>query len=312
VKADDPFFNKTLERVLQSKMDSTYEAAIQAMLLSELDPAKYQLRLAECAQFLVDNQYPSGGWSYSKATTYPAFTPSAPPKGSPVSTKSKTKPPAESARVKPTLYFRVKQQRTGSGNPPDNSNSQYAILGLRACMEANVYPPRETLDLAKKWWTEQLANDGGWNYGNTNAASPSTGSMTTGGIGAYALIKHYLQEPWANDPMMLKALKWLGDHFSVTENPGGKGAAPFYYLYSLERAGVITSRTHFGVHDWYREGAVQLLAVQKADGTWDGKDTHGGAYKVPIIDTCFAILFLRRLTPPLEYVATVDPFTPKK
>jgi hypothetical protein len=41
------------------------------------------------------------------------------------------------------------------------------------------------------------------------------------------------------------------------------------------------------------EGAVQLLARQKTDGSWD---ESGGTRTT---ETCFALLFLRRATAPL-------------
>jgi len=36
----------------------------------------------------------------------------------------------------------------------DNSNSQYAALGLRACFESGVDIPEEVIVLAVKWWRE--------------------------------------------------------------------------------------------------------------------------------------------------------------
>ena len=46
--------------------------------------------------------------------------------------------------------------------------------------------------------------------------------------------------------------------------------------------------TTIGNKDWYAWGAQMLVASQGPDGTWEGE--HG-----PEIDTCFALLFLRRV-----------------
>jgi hypothetical protein len=46
-----------------------------------------------------------------------------------------------------------------------------------------------------------------------------------------------------------------------------------------------------GNHDWYLDGARELLAAQAANGSWDA--SH---FKHPTWDTCFAILFLKRAT----------------
>src|SRR4029079_2140121 len=43
-----------------------------------------------------------------------------------------------------------------------------------------------------------------------------------------------------------------------------------------------------GGKDWYAWGSAVLLKSQKADGSWQGEYSQGG------VDTCFALLFLRR------------------
>ena len=84
------------------------------------------------------------------------------------------------------------------------------------------------------------------------------------------------------------------------EHGGGKPAVWLYYfLYALERAGILYGTEVFGGHEWYPEGATWLLDNQQQDGAWDAVN---GSNKV--WDTCFAILFLRRATRPLEEVAS--------
>jgi hypothetical protein len=73
--------------------------------------------------------------------------------------------------------------------------------------------------------------------------------------------------------------------------------ANYYYMYGLERTGILFGTEKFGTRDWYAEGAQLLLKNQNAEGSWGraaqakpddkGKSTQ---------DTCFAILFLRRAT----------------
>ena len=63
---EDPFFKKLLDRTLAAPLIRTYKAALQAMVLEEIDRVTYQLRIAECCQFLVDNQCTNGQWSYGK------------------------------------------------------------------------------------------------------------------------------------------------------------------------------------------------------------------------------------------------------
>ncbi len=290
-------FDGLLREVLEVDPNWTYRTSLQAMLLSEFDPTRYQERIARCAQFLVDNQCANGQWTYGEPTAYPAWTPTL-SKAKPVATRSRSsRNAAPAGPPKPRTEIRIQRQRGGPG-AGDNSNSQYAALGIRACLEANVIPPAETLVLAKKWWEETQEGDGGWVYGK--AGRGPTGSMTAGALGSLVIYKHCLKEPWPADPKVVKGTQWLVDHFSVTENPENPKHY-FYYLYALERAGVFTQRSAFGAHDWYREGANRLLAIQDAGGSWG----QG------VVDTCFAILFLRRATMPLTSVASVDRVKPR-
>jgi len=96
----------------------------------------------------------------------------------------------------------------------------------------------------------------------------------------------------------------------VQENPnfanGPKHAAStHYFLYAMERAGILYGTETFGAHGWYAEGARWLLETQRPDGAWLTTGTKGPQVTW---DTCFAILFLRRATRPLIDVASEDRF----
>jgi hypothetical protein len=89
-------------------------------------------------------------------------------------------------------------------------------------------------------------------------------------------------------------LAWLQHHFAVDRNPTSAGGAAgywLYYLYALERVGALTGRKWIGRHDWYREGAEELLRRQRPDGSWES-----GGYDDELVNTCFALLFLKRAT----------------
>src|SRR5688572_23171161 len=64
----DERFQKLLGRVLAEEPAHVYRVALQAMALEELDRVRYQERIAQCAQFLVDNQCLNGQWSYGEPT----------------------------------------------------------------------------------------------------------------------------------------------------------------------------------------------------------------------------------------------------
>jgi hypothetical protein len=70
--------------------------------------------------------------------------------------------------------------------------------------------------------------------------------------------------------------------------PNGGNNRLFYFLWSLERVAVAYGLDTIGNKDWYAWGSDAALLTQRADGSWAGAHEAGG------VDTCFALLFLRR------------------
>ena len=325
VPTRDQVFQTLLQRILADKLQRTYKVALQAMILEEVDRVAYQPRIWQCAQFLIDNQCATGQWSYGEES--PAVqnipTPGKPDVASaPVTGARDFSTPAAGKKVKPKVVRRIAVQKTKAGPAGgDNSNSQYAALGLRACSEAGIKFPRETLALTRKWWLDcqhagdkdkkvatgkMAADPRGWCY-DAKDSHPAYGSMTAGAVASVAILDYLLDIDWKKDPAVASGLAWLTQHYSVTENvgppqerPAGTAEFYYYYLYALERAGILAGTETLGGHKWYLEGAKILVEAQSADGSW----VHGGDWNKPSWNTCFAILFLKRATRPL--VASVD------
>ena len=208
----------------------------------------------------------------------------------------------------------------------DHSNTQVALLALRAaracgaevttsawrraaehllsCQEP-AGPPCIRRDATWRPGDETRSVAGrdrarGWGYQDGH---PATGSMTAGGISSLVLCRSELVDTpgWdgkadaALEQAIWDGVAWIGTHFDVTANPGPKDAAPpiagkqFYWLYGLERAGVLSGLPWMGTHDWYREGAAWLLEHQSPAGNW---------IQGALVEDCFALLFLGRATPP--------------
>ena len=85
----------------------------------------------------------------------------------------------------------------------------------------------------------------------------------------------------------------MASKFRVRSNPGqGHAGSQLYYLYGMERAGRLAGRRFFGAHDWYREGAEELLRKQnRLSGAWRG---GGHAEKIEAVATALALLFLSK------------------
>ena len=65
------------------------------------------------------------------------------------------------------------------------------------------------------------------------------------------------------------------------------GGKTYYFLWSLERVAVALDLDTLGGKDWYAWGSEILVANQAADGSWHGE-------YAATVDTCFALLFLKR------------------
>ena len=268
---NDPACRKLLKTLLTKNLVSTYTASLQAMALAELDPVKYRARIAQCAQFLVDNQCANGQWSYGTPTDLPAVS----------------APPRKGVRI------RIRQLRTGPAKG-DNSNTQFAAAGLRACAESGIVLDRELLVRAHRWWQEGQNADGGWGYEDTGTYTFSTGSQTAGALAALAVYARLLGENVRAHPSYERGIRWLRDHFEVTQNPEGRGDSHFYYLWALERTCTIAGFSPSGDRDGYARASAYLLSVQRTDGTWQGDVFSGGR----IGGTSFAMLVLGRATKP--------------
>ena len=194
----------------------------------------------------------------------------------------------------------------------DQSNTQFAILGLREAVEAGASVSRQTWELARDYWERNQNNDGGWGYmvgglGNLAGKPPSRGSMTVAGISSLSICQQMLKsdagvaadgtppccDDVATDKAIENGINWLARAFSVHQNPGiGGNQSLLYYIYGVERAGRLSGQRFFGDHDWYREGTAMLLAIQNpVDGHWTGTGTHETH---PVYSTSLALLFVSK------------------
>ncbi len=187
-------------------------------------------------------------------------------------------------------------------HPGDNSNTQYALLGLNAATEAGVSVKPDVWALSRIYFEESQNRDGGWGY--TPRHKQSTASMTCAGISSLIIAGsrryqglEYLEGDVIHDcgkggfnTNLLRGTDWLGNHFDVRQNLGHGQGYKNYYLYALERAGRLTGLRFFGRNDWYRLGAEEFVRTQnKLSGFW-----RGTAQENDLVATSFALLFLAK------------------
>ncbi|HTU24785.1 MAG TPA: DUF4159 domain-containing protein [Pirellulales bacterium] len=191
--------------------------------------------------------------------------------------------------------------KPGAPNVGDNSNAQFALLGLYEAERAGVPVNDRVWKLAFNHWQKSQNPDGSWGY---EPGFPGSGSMTSAGIASMIITSGELnpgdatvrgdtvaccgsQQP---NHAVDEGLGWLDRNFSVYRNPPNSTQWLFYYLYGIERTGRMTARRFIGQHDWYREGAKMLIHEQLVTGAWPGQMFESD----PVIATSFSLLFLAK------------------
>lgn len=206
----------------------------------------------------------------------------------------------------------------------DNSNSQFAMMALWVARRHDV-PVERTMQLVLARFHASQANDGGWGY---HLRAPTKDTMTCVGLIGLAVGHGGAQEallvnqggpnksltPKAlpEDKGITNGLKKLG---SYLDHPAkarkGANMVNLYFLWSVERVGVLYNLKTIGNKDWYGWGVEILLNNQKSNGSWYTSSYHGSSTP---IDSSMALLFLKRanlvqdLTESMRlYMPVIDP-----
>src|SRR5262249_16776100 len=141
-------------------------------------------------------------------------------------------------------------------------------------------PTERALGLVVQRFRRSQAENGAWGYhlGSTNGPSgPHTmtaagllGLAVTHGLTANTRIEG-MGAKSINDQGIQKGLKFLSDFI---DKPAGKGVPVkraglnLYFLWSVERVGVLYSLPKINDKDWYLWGVQQLLETQQPGGNW--------------------------------------------
>ncbi|MDD4869315.1 MAG: hypothetical protein PHR77_02050 [Kiritimatiellae bacterium] len=188
----------------------------------------------------------------------------------------------------------------GSG-PYDNSNTQFALLGLRAAQNIKNDQTCTDVDIPRDVWQRALAHlvssqiNGGWGYRNEPSVVET---MTVAGIGGMIICISSL----ADNPPTSRIMKTseIAQALALVEQMYPKQTAnrflDGYMLFSLERTCMLGGITTIGSHDWYRDGVAMLLRRRNSDGYFCGR----GSCSDNTVQTCFALLFLKKVYVPIR------------
>ena len=266
-----------------------YQAGIACMTVEAYGDPSFLPTLRAASRYILEVQGAAGSWTYSRIVPDGVMRD---PGEDRVIQVSGGAPLDGSDAAPPTT--RITSWKDGVDG--DNSVSQYAVLGLQAASRSGAPIALEAWQRAFACFQSRQGDDGNWSY---HTKTPSGyGSMTCAGICSLAITSHELGVKTAEiDAAIEKGLVWLGKRFSVSGHPEMHPPESwfFYYLYSLERVGRVLGLDFIGTHEWYPEGARQLLTIQKPDGSWSGKNEESD----PRLATSLALLFLTRSTPAL-------------
>jgi hypothetical protein len=322
VPADDPVVQKAAKLVRAQaaavNVRSTYQLALAILFLDRLEEYRNRQErdrslIQHLALRLIAGQRADGGWSYDCPALDPKMVSQL---------LAKLQGPTQS--LEDWHKFAVPGEAFEAGGW-DNSNTQFAILALWVAGRHQV-PIDMPIGLAEKHFrATQLhaqagailgdANnvnlDGSWFY-NADSNSSAWPSMTCAGLLGLAIGRGVSNDPKEknqkplDDPAIKAGLAMLGREI---DRAGEKREADHYFLWSVQRVGVLYDLDLIDGKDWYAWGCKKLLPpAQKNDGSWTG----GGVYvgENTFLNTCFALLFLKRanlvkdLTDKLQFLAS--------
>ena len=311
VRPDHPLLVQNFYKMIRQPLNQTYQTGLRGLVLEGLHRRDYQKQLMQIGLFFSQNQSKNGQWGYSGATRKMIPARYKTPALATLKLKNRRKPVSTGSTVVSTDPADVPAGKEIKLPPPppvnrvskvggDNSNSQYAMMGLLGAARAAVVIPKETWRRAEKFYESNQLDDGGWGYAKDGKKGDmSSGSMTAASLSSLIVAKFYLGKDFKNEPSVQKGLSCLGGMMSFAGNPGGGGQWQYYFIYGIEKVGSVSGLEQIGGRRWYEEGSSYLLSAQRPDGSWRSIVDKGPSNVVT--DTCFAILFLKRGTPRAEH-----------
>jgi squalene-hopene/tetraprenyl-beta-curcumene cyclase len=166
------------------------------------------------------------------------------------------------------------------GGRPDLANLSYALDALK----------KTGLDPKDPLWAKALvfvdrcqnrsesndqsfaSNDGGFTY--MVGYSPYGGTRSYGGMTSAGLISLLFAGVDKTDPRVQAAWKWIGENYTLDENPGTGGPEGMYYYYvAFAKAMAAMGEPEIvdkqgTAHNWRDDLVKKLISVHQSDGSW--------------------------------------------
>jgi hypothetical protein len=292
VPASDPSVQQIarLLRGRQRDLMATYELTLAILFLDRLNDSRDRQIIRTFGQHLVAGQLDCGAWTYSCAVSdrrKPVNQLLLAPQGPSVISWSNGEPLA-GRRAPARIQYHG-----------DNSNTQFAILGLWVAQRHGV-SARRALLATEQYFRQTQRGDGSWTYRPNSPTYPD--SMSCAALMSLAM-RHGIisgqgrdirpdQPVLVSDRAIHRGLRYLGRTLGKITLAGDRitgveARDPLYFLWSLERMAVIYDLKTIGETEWYPWAAEILVEIQQADGSWRCQ------FSAPV-GTCFALLILKR------------------
>ncbi len=178
-------------------------------------------------------------------------------------------------------------------------NWEAALHFIQSCQNLPAYNK-------EPWASDDATNKGGFIYepGATKSATATNAAghvalRSYGSISYAGLLSYIYCNLDRQDPRVTAVRDWLGDNYTVDENPGMGQQGLYYYLYLMTKALTLASDgplqlKNGRVIDWRREVALKLINLQKTDGSW--VNTNGRWWeKDPALVTSYSVMSLEML-----------------
>ncbi len=156
------------------------------------------------------------------------------------------------------------------------------------------------------WASDDAKNFGGFVYepgvskaGEDKLPGGRVALRSYGSITSTGILNYFYAGVKPSDPRVQDALKWLGENFSVAQNPGMDQEGRFYYYLTLAKAltlgkiNVLTAKDGVAI-DWRDKLSRQLLNDQRANGSWQN-DTSRWMESDPVLVTAYTVIALEHI-----------------
>lgn len=318
VPANDPLIQRAAARLRARRpFLQTYSISLSLLFLDRLGDPQDRGRIQTLALRLLTGQTLAGNWGYTcfeltppeeqvfldflKSMTYdPAnklIYREQPGAANALPSKLRNLPVVQN-------HLDPQARRDGKG---DNSNTQFAVLALWVAQRHGL-PMQPALALIDRYFRELQNPEGSWGY--VGRSQQWRASMTCAGLLGLAVTRSLVGRPAAGqlltrDPAIENGFRFLSESIQPAARGNGKGKyfgadawGDLYYLWSLERVAMVYDLKMIGGKDWYAWASEVIVANQQADGSW--------VDNFPVqIDTCFALLVLKRVNVVQDLTANI-------